>query len=99
MSMLLFLILSLEVFAVGLSGLIASRHFLIMVFSIELMLVSSTLLATTFYYYGVSSNIGIFLFAVWAVMASEVIAVVAVYRYLQRADTGMDVKKLSDMKW
>lgn len=99
MSALLFLILSLEILAIGLSGIIASRHFLIMIFSVEIMLLSSTLAATAFYYYGVSSNIGVFLFAVWAVMASEVIAVVAVYRYLQKADMSMDIKKLSDMKW
>ncbi len=99
MSMLLFLILSLEVLAIGFSGLIASRHFLIMIFSIEVMLLSSTLVATAFYYYGVNSNIGVFLFAVWAVMASEVIAVVAVYRYLQESDMSMDIKKLAEMKW
>ncbi len=99
MSMLLFLILALELLAVGFSGLIASRHFLIMIFSIEIMLLSSTLAATAIYYYGVSSSIGIFLFAVWAVMAAEVISVVAVYRYLQKADMSMDIKKLSEMKW
>ena len=93
-----FVALSLAMFAVGISGVAASRHFLIMMISIEVAIMASTLLAATFFYYSTSGNILVFLLTLWSVAAMEVIALVAVYRYLGKFEVNLDVTKLSKLK-
>lgn len=90
--------LSFAMFALGLGGIAASRHFLIMMISIEVAIMASALLAVTLFYYTISGNIILLLLTIWAVAATEVMALVAVYRYLARAEVSMDVTKLSKLK-
>lgn len=92
------MILSIALFAIGIGGILASRHFLIMMLSIEVALVASTLLALSFFYYAAVSNILLFLLAVWAVASVEVIVLVALYRYMVKGEISLDVTKLSKLK-
>ncbi len=90
--------LSVAMFAVGISGIAASRHFLIIVLSAEAMLLSSTLLAVTFFYYSVDGSIAPLLLVLWSAAAAETIALVAIYRFLERWEVSMDVSKLSRLR-
>jgi NADH-quinone oxidoreductase subunit K len=94
-----FVVISFALFSIGIAGIAATRHFLIMILSIEIALVASTLLATTMYYSVASSgNIMLLLFAIWTVAATEAIALVSFYRYLGRYETSLDVRKLSRLR-
>jgi NADH:ubiquinone oxidoreductase subunit K len=86
------------IFAVGIGGVASSRHFLIMMISVEVAITASALLAVTFFYYSAGGNILVLLLTIWAVALAEVMALVAVYRYLARAEVSMDVTKLSNLK-
>ncbi|MCL4411267.1 MAG: hypothetical protein M1559_02790 [Candidatus Marsarchaeota archaeon] len=87
------------IFSIGAAGIATSRHMVIMVFAVEVVLVASALLGTVFYFYFVgSSSILPFLFAIWAIAASEAILLVIFYRYMVRADVSLDVTKLSRIK-
>src|SRR5580693_8196070 len=90
-----FIVVSFGLFAIGIAGVAATRHFLIMILSIEIALASAALLATVFYYTSTNGNIMLLLFAIWTIAATEAIALVAFYRYLVRYETSLDVTKLS----
>jgi NADH:ubiquinone oxidoreductase subunit K len=85
-------------FALGLAGVAASRHFLIMMLSVEVAIIASTLLATVFFYYTAPGDIIVLLLSIWTVASMEVLALVAFYRYLEVHEVGLDVTKLSKLK-
>jgi NADH-quinone oxidoreductase subunit K len=90
-----FVVISLALFAMGVAGITASRHFLIMILSIEIILVAASLLATVFFYFNSGGGIMLLLFLVWSIAAAEAIALVAFYRYMARFEFSLDVSKLS----
>ena len=90
--------LSLAVFAIGIAGMASSRHFLIMVISSEVAIAASALLATAFFSYVSAGNILMLLLSIWSVAAMEVVALVAVYRYMAKTGMIMDVTRLSKLK-
>ena len=97
--LLYFLVVSFAIFAVGIVGISATRHFIIMLLSVEVALVAATLLATAFYYYNTATgNIMLLLFAIWTIAASEAIVLIAFYRYLGRFEASLDVTKLSKLR-
>lgn len=93
-----FLAFSFALFSLGLVGVAATRHFLLMILSIEIALVASTLLATVFFYFNTPGNLLTLLFAIWGIAAVEAIALVSFYRYLSRYQMDMDVTKLSKLR-
>lgn len=93
-----FLGLSFALFALGIAGVAASRHFLIMMLSVEVAIIASTLLATAFFYYAAPGDIIVLLLSIWTVASMEVLALVAFYRYLEVHDISLDVTKLSKLK-
>ncbi len=93
-----FMILSFALFALGISGVAATRHFLLMILSIEVALVSATLLAVTFFYYSTQGNIMLLLFSIWGVAAAEAMVLIAFYRYMSRFEMSLDVTRLSKFK-
>lgn len=93
-----FIALSFAIFAIGIAGIAASRHFIIMMLSAEVAIIAGTLLATVFFYYSNPSDIVIMLIALWSVAAAEVIALVTFYRYLAKEELSMDVTKLSKLR-
>jgi NADH-quinone oxidoreductase subunit K len=94
-----FMLLSIALFAIGISGVAVSRHFLIMVFSIEIMIIASSLFAISvfsgFLYYG---NIVLLLVFFWSIAAVDIIAAMVLYRYLVKSKINLDVTKLSEYK-
>jgi NADH:ubiquinone oxidoreductase subunit K len=94
-----FIALSIAIFAIGVSGVAASRHFLMAGLSIEVMLLASTLLAVTlFYYYSSASSVISLLLSLWSVAAAETMAFMVLYRYLVKWNLGMDITKLSKLR-
>lgn len=93
-----FVTISFALFAIGLAGVAATRHFVLMIFSIEIALVAATLAATVFFYFNTSGNIMLLLFTVWTIAASEAISLVAFYRYISKYETNMDVAQLSKLR-
>lgn len=93
-----FVALSVAIFAVGISGVAASRNFLIMMLSIEVTIAASSLLALTFFRFVSSGNIITLLLTIWSVASAEVIALVTFYRYMAKEEISLDVSKLSKLK-
>jgi NADH:ubiquinone oxidoreductase subunit K len=93
-----YIIVAVSLFATGLSGVLASRHFLVMMLSLEVALASAALLALSFYYYISISSIVLLLLSIWTVAATEVIALVVIYKYMIREEVSLDVTKLSKLK-
>jgi NADH:ubiquinone oxidoreductase subunit K len=93
-----FLGLSFAIFAAGICGMVASRHFLVMMLSSEAAIVASTLLSTMFFYFSANGDIIPLLLSLWSVASIEVMALVVVYRYLVKMEMGFDVTKMSNLK-
>lgn len=93
-----FIVVGFALFSIGIVGVAASRHFLIMILSMEIALVAATLVAATFFYTTIAGNIMLLLFAIWTVAATEAIALVSFYRYLAKYETSLDVTKLSRLR-
>jgi NADH:ubiquinone oxidoreductase subunit K len=93
-----FLGLGFAIFAAGICGMVASRHFLVMMLSSEAAIIASTLLSTMFFYFSTNGNIIPLLLSLWSVASIEVMALVVVYRYLVKMEIGFDVTKMSNLK-
>ena len=93
-----FVAFSVAIFTLGISGIAASRHFLIMMLSMEAIFLASTLLAVTLFYYSIVGNIVLMLLAIWSVAAAEAMAIVVFYRYLSRWEAGLDITGLSKLR-
>ncbi len=91
---------SIGLLSAALAGLIAERHFVVMMVCIELILLSSVIALVTFMSY--SQNPGgdgiILLISLWAVAAVEVIALITFYVFMKSQGFDFDVSKLSDLK-
>ncbi len=94
----IFLLLSFALFSLGIAGIAASRHFVVMILSVEILLVGSSLLALSSYAYIATGQILVLLFAIWSIAALEVIALVVFYRYLAKLEVSMNVTKLMKYK-
>lgn len=94
-----FIAISFALFSLGMVGVAVTRHFLLMILSVEIALVASTLFATTMYFSVIGAgNILLLLFAIWTIAAAEAIALVSFYRYLARYETSLDVARLSRLR-
>lgn len=92
------LILSFALFSLGVAGIVSSKHFIIMVLSVEVILVAASLLAITLYSYLAGVEILSLLFIIWAIAAIDVIALVVFYRYLAKFKVSLDVSELSRLR-
>jgi NADH:ubiquinone oxidoreductase subunit K len=90
-----FIIMGLGLLSIGIAGIIGSRHFVVIILSIEIILISASLLAVSLYGYSYSPMILPLLFIIWAIAAIDVIALVVLYRYTTLFKTDLDVSKLS----
>ncbi len=93
-----FMAVSLGLFAVGIAGVVASRHFMIMMLGIEIALSAAVVLAAAGFAYSAPGNIVGLLFTIWAVASAEIMGMVAVYRYMVANGISMDVRLLSKLK-
>lgn len=93
-----FIGLSFALFAIGIVGVAATRHFLIMIIATEVALIASTLLATAFFYFNANGDILVLLFTIWIIAATEAIVLIAFYRYMAKLELSLDVTKLSKLR-
>jgi NADH-quinone oxidoreductase subunit K len=93
-----FIMLSIAIFAIGLSGVVASKNFLIMMLSIEIAITASTLLALSFFYFVSTNDILIFMLTIWSIASVEVMALVVFYRYMIKGKISLDITKFSKLK-
>lgn len=93
-----YVILSMALFAIGIVGVAFTRHFLIMILSLEVALVAATLASVAFFYFNTNGNIVLLLFTIWTIAAVEAIALISFYRYIARFETTLDVTKLSRLR-
>ncbi|MGC8585932.1 MAG: NADH-quinone oxidoreductase subunit NuoK [Candidatus Micrarchaeia archaeon] len=92
------MLLSFAIISIGLAGITATRHFIMIVVSVELMLLGSSLLAVSIFHYYAAGNIIILLLSIWAVAAIEVIVAVVLYRYMEKEELTLDVSKFSKLR-
>lgn len=94
-----FMLLGIALFAIGISGVAVSRHFLIIVFSIEIMIVAGSLFAlSVFSGFSLYGNIVLLLVFFWSIAIVDIISAMVLYRYLVKSKMSLDVGKLSDYK-
>jgi NADH:ubiquinone oxidoreductase subunit K len=98
MIFLYFIAFGFALFAVGISGVVASRHFIIMMLAVEVALTASVVLAAASFTYAASGDIVGLLFTIWAIASAEIIGMVAVYRYMVAHGVSMDVRQLSKLR-
>ncbi len=93
------LMLSFALLAIGIAGVIASRHFIIMMLSIELAFVGSIILLLGFFdmIQGVSLAM-LLLASIWAVLVAEVSGIVVFYIYIKKRGMGFDVSAFSRLR-
>ncbi len=92
------LLLVFALFSIGIAGVLASRHFVVIVLSIEIIIVASSLAAMSLYSYTSAGAILPLLFVIWAIAAVDVIALVVFYRYLAKFKASLDVTKLNRLR-
>jgi NADH:ubiquinone oxidoreductase subunit K len=85
-------------FGIGLAGVASNRNIILIIFSIELMLLSSIILLG----YGLSSNSNPagseMIIAIWAVAALDAMVLVAMYFVLSSIGSKFDVKFFEESK-
>lgn len=94
-----FLAVGFALFAVGIVGVVASRHFIIMMLAVEIALSAAIVVAAAGFVYSAGGGdvLGL-LFTLWAVASAEIMGMVAVYRYMMVNGVEMDVRKLSRLR-
>jgi len=95
-----FMYLSFAMLAVGIAGIVASRHIVLIVLSVEVMFVSSIILlaAAASYTSTLNGDAAAMIIAVWAVAASDVIVLVALYLIIKAKGAKFDVTLFSELK-
>ncbi len=93
------LVLSFAILAIGIAGVIASRHFIIMMLSIETIIVGSIIMLFSFFDTLQGSSLAMLILAsIWAVLVAEVSGIVVFYIYLKKRGTGFDVSTFSKLR-
>ncbi len=93
-----FMLLGFAIFAIGIAGVVATRHLLILILSVEIAISASIIIAAGEFHYIALNDIVGFLFVVWAVASAEIIALIAIYRYMYKSGISMDITKLSKLR-
>jgi NADH:ubiquinone oxidoreductase subunit K len=88
-------------FAIGIAGIAADRHFVVIMLGIELMFAASTVLLIGFFSWrdAASPDAALMLFAIFSVAAAEIITLISFYIYMKHNGIDFDVSKLSRLKW
>jgi NADH:ubiquinone oxidoreductase subunit K len=92
---------SIALVAIAIAGIIADRHFIMMMLAIELMFIASSILLVSFFSFAGSPgpDAVVLLVGIWAVAACGVIATVTLYVCMKAQGFDFDVAKLSRLKW
>ncbi len=93
-----FMVLASAMFAIGVAGVLSNRNFIIIMLSVEMAIISSTLLAVSLFYYSSGGNVVSFLIVIWSIASAEAMTMIVFYRYMTRQQISLDVSKLSKLK-
>ena len=91
---------ALALFAIGLSGIVASRHFVVMILSSEVILVSAIIAAAAFFSSATAGD-GSFIvlvLTIWAIAGAEIIVLVSFYTRMKSMNVDFDVSKLNKLR-
>jgi NADH:ubiquinone oxidoreductase subunit K len=90
------LLFSIALLAIGIGGIIASRHLIILILSAELVLAAAMVAAASFLTLpgGNADQLIILMAAIWAIASVEIMVLVAFYMKMRRNVSGYDVGKL-----
>lgn len=94
-------IVSVALVAIALAGIIADRHFIMMMLAIELMFIASSILLVSFFSFAPAPgpDAVVLLVAIWAVATAEVIGMVTLYFYMKSRGFDFDVTELARLRW
>ncbi|MGC8571970.1 MAG: NADH-quinone oxidoreductase subunit K [Candidatus Micrarchaeia archaeon] len=93
-----FILLGVALFAIGISGMIATKNFMIMLVSIEIALTASALVVLAEFSYSGTENIILALLMIWAIAATEAIALITFYKYAAKREIGADISRFTKLK-
>jgi NADH:ubiquinone oxidoreductase subunit K len=94
-----FIAIGFGLLAIGVAGVAASRHFIIMMLAIEIALSAGIVVAAAgFAFSSGNGNIIGLLFTIWAIASAEIMGMVAIYRYMVAHGISMDVRELSKQR-
>ncbi len=94
------MVLALGLVALGISGVAASKHFVIIILSTEVILAGSILAAVSFFSSASTSNgsFGILIISLWAIASTEIILLIAFYMNMKSQVPDFNVNKLDNSK-
>lgn len=95
-----FLVASVAFLALGIAGVIASRHFVVVILSIELVFAGSIVALVGYFDYLpiTDGSFFIILLSIWTVANVEIIGLVAFYTYMRSKVIDFDLKRLTQLK-
>ena len=94
-----YIVLSLAIFCIGITGVLIRRNVIIVFMSIELMLNSVNLLLSAFSSYKGDASGQVFVFFIMAVAAAEVAVGLAIIVMIYRNLRSIDINLLNKLKW
>jgi NADH-quinone oxidoreductase subunit K len=94
-----YIIVSMALFCVGITGIIYRRNAIVLIMCIELMLNAGNLLLTAFSAYNGNPEGQVFVFFIMVVAAAEVTVGLALIVMLYRNIHSVDVSLINKLKW
>ena len=98
MMWILIVALGFAIFGIGIAGVAATRHFIVMMISVEIAIGASVLIAAASFRYAAPGNVMLLMFTIWAIASTEIIAALAIYKFMSIRGISMDVTKLSRIR-
>jgi NADH:ubiquinone oxidoreductase subunit K len=98
MMWILIVALGFAIFGIGIAGVAATRHFIVMMVSVEIAIGASIIVSAASFRYAAPGNIMLLMFTIWAVASTEIIAALAIYKFMSMHGISMDITKLSRIK-
>jgi NADH:ubiquinone oxidoreductase subunit K len=95
-----FLAAAVSFLALGIAGVVATRHFVVVILAIELMFAGSIVALVGFFDYAtiIDGSFFIILLSIWTVANVEIIGLIAFYTYMRNKIIDFDLRKLMQLK-
>jgi len=95
------LVAAVSLLAIALTGIITSRHFILIMLAIGLVFLASSIALVSFFAYAQnpSPSAVTMLIGIWAVASTEIITLITFYVYMKVRGLDFDLTRLSKLKW
>lgn len=95
-----FAIVSAFFLSLGLAGIISSRHFIIVILSVELIFIASIVALVSYFTTSniVDGSFFIILVSIWSVASIDIIGLVTFYVYMKRKVVDFNLKELTGLR-